>query len=214
MPVGPRPAPPVGTARVAISGTLFGHAFVTVFYVELTGGGAITQADVLTLAADIGAAWQTNILPYLTTDVTVTEVDVRFIPSAGSEIRAINTRSDAGTLAGSVPDASACHVFDHLISDYYRGGHPRWYLPGVEASAVTNGSNVDAVLQANLVSAVASFRAAVNALTTTNISAVVIGTVRFASGNAWLSPPRFVAFVGGKYGKRGRLGSQRRRILS
>lgn len=197
-----------------MSGTFLGHAWVRVFYLEFTGTG-ITVDDLQSVADEVASLWLANTATYITNDVTLTAVDVRYIPSTGTELRYTGTYSDTGALAGpSVDDASAAHVIDYVISDYYRGGHPRAYMAGVATAYVTNGSDISAGGQANLVNAENGFRNALNAYTTTNITAMTMGTVRFESGGAWLSPPYFVAFTSVKYGKGGKLGSQRRRILS
>lgn len=214
MPTGHRPAPPVGTARVAVSGTYQGHPWVSVMYLELTGTG-ITINDLSTLAGDIATDWDSNFKGFYTSAVVLTQVDIRYIPSLGNELRFVGAYSHAGTNGGTTgADASACYVLSWVISDYYRGGHPRTYLPGVPANLITNGSDIDATTFASLISNANSYRSAINALTTTNITGVQIGTVRFASNNAWLSPPRFVPFTGVKAGKKLKLGSQRRRILA
>lgn len=214
MPTGPRPAPPAGTARVAISGKYQGHTFVWVFYLELTGTGIIVN-DLATLATDIDTALNTNLIPVLGTDVLFSSIDIRYINSVGSEERYTKSISRTGSLAGtSIQDASACHVISWVISDYYRGGHPRTYLPGLTEALVTNGSDIDASHMATIVNDMNNFRLALNAVTTTNITGVAMGTVRFAQGNAWLSPPKFVQFTSVKAGKNSKVGSQRRRILA
>jgi hypothetical protein len=197
-----------------MSGKFDGHAYTSVFYLNLTHG-VVTVTDLQNVADYIAAQWNTNYGPEVTGAVTLTAVDIRFIPTVGSELRYVGTYGYAGTNAGGNPDnVSSCSVIDFVISDYYRGGHPRQYVPGPPLTAISNGSDISGTYMSALVAAVNTFRNNLNAHTTTNISAIVMGTVRFASGGAWLVPPRFVAFTSVKAGKNLKMGAQRRRILS
>jgi hypothetical protein len=197
-----------------MSGLFFNSPWTSVFYLELTGGPG-TVTDLQSLADEVASLWNTNYAPLVAPSVTLSSVDVRYYPSVGSELRYTGTYAHAGTNAGtSIDDVSSCIVVDFVISDYYRGGHPRQYLPGPIVTDVTAGKQISAAKQSAVVAGVNTFRNGLNAFTTTNFTAVVMGTVRFASGNVWLSPPYFVAFTSVKIGKKGVLGSQRRRLLA
>lgn len=212
MPSGHRPPIPPTYARVAFSGTTQTHKFANVFYLGLTGGG-IVSSDLNTLATSLATQWNTNIAPALCNTVTLTNTDIVYIPSVGNELVGASSASHNGQVVNApVDDVSASFVVNWLISAYYRGGHPRWYLPGVDRTAVTNGSAIAGANTSALATDMAAFRTAVNAMTTTNISAVVIGTMSFQSGNAWRGTPLFRPFTGVKI--KSTLGSQRRRIHS
>lgn len=214
MPSGPRPAPPAGTARVAISGTTLGHPWVNVFYLLVTHTSAITVTDVQTIADGIATAWAAHAGSFSTECVLLT-VDVTVFPTSGTEVRYVGTYSHAGTsTVTSLKEVSACFVVDYITGEYYRGGHPRSYLSGVPQDATTDGANLTSSYQSGIVTNWNAIRNAINALTSTNITAITMGTVRYASGKAWLSPPRFVPFTSVKIGKKGKIGSQRRRLLN
>jgi len=214
MPTGPRPAPPAGTARVAISGTTLGHSWVNVFYLQLTHTSAVTVNDLQTIADGISTAWAAHSGSF-DTECVLTGVDVTFIPTSGTELRYVGSYSHAGTsTVTALKDVSANFVVDYVISDYYRGGHPRSYLSGVPVDATTDGANLTSAYQSGIVTNWNAIRNAINALTSTNITGTQMGTVRFSSGHSWLTPPRFVPFTSVKIGKRGKIGSQRRRILN
>ena len=212
MPSGHRPPIPPGYARVALSGTTQTHKWANVFYLQLTGS-SILASDLNTLAADIATAWNTDIAPQVMPSVALTGVAIVYVPSVGNEVQGTWSGSHAGTQAGSdINDASSCYVVNLNISAYYRGGHPRWYIPGVQSGSVTNGSAVGGVILTNLAAAVGSFRTAVEGFTTTNISGVLIGTMSFQTGNSWRATPLFRHFTGQSV--RTTLGSQRRRLKS
>jgi hypothetical protein len=183
-----------------------------VFYLDVAGSGVVS-ADLNTLAASIGTAWNTDLAPQVPSQVVLDEVAVVYVPSVGNEITGVSTTTHAGSNAGTIlQDAAGSYVLNWLISAYYRGGHPRTYLPGVTSGNITNGSDVSASFASGLATAANSFRTAINALTTTNITGVEMGTVSFASGNAWRTTPQFRAYNGVTVGLK--LGSQRRRIHS
>lgn len=212
MPSGHRPPIPPGAARVALSGTYQGHRWANVFYLELTGTG-ITAADLNTLATDIATQWNTNFGNLCLPSTILTEVKIVYVPSVGNEVVGVATVSHAGTNTGTdVENAASCSVINWNISAYYRGGHPRWYLPGISQAHVSNGSDIDSTFASNIASGANSFRTGVNGFTTTNISGVSFGTLSFASGNVWRGTPLFRPFTGAT--TRLKLGSQRRRILS
>lgn len=212
MPSGPRPPIPPGFAKVVLSGTIFTHVFRNIFYLQLTGS-AVTVNDLTALATAIATAWNTNVAPTACSEVTLSQVQVIFIPSVGNELVGSWSGTHAGTAAGaSIPDAAACAVIDWAIGAYYRGGHPHTQAPGVPLSTVTSGSIISSTQRAALATGWNAFRNAVNAITETSISAVVMGTLSFASANAWRSTPVFRNYSSCTV--RNVLGSVRRRLTS
>lgn len=197
-----------------MQGTIFTHRWVNVFYLQLSGSG-ITVNDLQTIANGIEAAWVADPAHALTGDVTLSSVTVDYVPSVGNSLQFVGSYSAAGSGGGTtVQDASACHVVDYVISASYRGGHPRSYVPGVDVSTVSAGSNVSSAQQSVVATRYNAFRNAVNALTSTNVTATVMGTVSFQTAGAWRTPPIFRAYTSVKYGNGGKLGSARRRIHS
>lgn len=212
VPTGTRPPIPPGVARVAISGTFFTHRFVHVFYLQLTHT-TVTVNDLQSLADEISTLWNTNIAPKSVSNVTLTSVAVTFIDAPGSEVVYQGTYSHAGTYAGTaVNDASLCYVVNWKISAYYRGGHPRTYMPGLTTADITNGSDINSTSASGVATAWNTFRNSLNAYTTTNISAIVMGTLSFQTANAWRTTPVFRPYTSVSVNPKA--GSQRRRIHS
>jgi hypothetical protein len=212
MPTGTRPAPPVGTVRLTLSGTLATHKWANVLWLLLTSASP-ASADLNTLLTAINTAWGTRVRPLLGTDCSLTLMQGVWLHAAGSEIVGTNATVQTGGVGeASVNSAAACFIISNHISSYYRGGHPRTYLPGVRASAVTNGSAISGSVLTSLTTGWNNLRTDINALTAGGITAVQLGTVRFQSGNAWLTPPVFRAFINSTV--RSTLGTQRRRILA
>lgn len=212
MPVGPRPPIPPGFAKVVLGGSIFTHQWKNIFYLQVTGG-AVTINDLTTLATDIATEWNTTMGTILTPDTVLTSVQIVYVPSVGNELQAVWTGTHAGTNATTtIQDASAAWVLNWPIGAYYRGGHPRWYVAGVAANAITNGSDGTGTVPGNLATQANNLRNYINGLTLTSITALAMGTLSFSTGGAWRATPIFRAFTG--VSTRHKLGSQRRRILS
>lgn len=209
MPSGHRPAPPVGTARVAISGHgLGGNPWVNVFWLNLTATTHVI-ADLKSVIDSMVAAYATRLGAFSTSNFIQTGAKASWLYASGNVLEYSGSYSNAGSHSGSNGPDAICSVINWSISDYYRGGHPRTYLPGPDTSDVLTGNSLASSFQSALATAANSFITDVNALTHGGISAAALGTVRFASANAWLSPPVFRAYNAANV--RQKLGTQRRR---
>jgi hypothetical protein len=208
----PRPPIPPLKAKVEFQGTIFGHQWRNIAYLSVAGTG-IGTADLNTLAGSIDSAWGTRLITVLSNDTTLTGVRVTYIPSVDNEIVGISTTARVCTGgASTVLDASASFVVNWQVNKYYRGGHPRWYLPGVKTGDITNGSAITSAARTGVASACNSLLNDINALTTTNITSVTLGTLSFRHDKAWRDPPVSWAFTGSSVAPY--LGTQRRRIRS
>lgn len=210
MPVGPRPQQPVGTARVALQGLIFTHHWVNVVYLRLTHVNPVTVNDLETILNIMADSWGTRIGPVVSTATTLSSIQATWIGSAGTSLDYTHTEAKAGSAANQTTDAAACYVVNWAIGDFYRGGHPRSYVPGIPSNIISNGSTI---LAASLATAAAAFQGWLNdtnAATSTNVSQVELGTVRYQSGGLWLSPPVFKPYQSASV--RQTIGTQRRRL--
>jgi hypothetical protein len=179
---------------------------------ELTGS-SITPTDLSTLATDIAGSWNTRIGGAVPASVVLTGVDIVYVPSVGNEVVANVSVSHTGTFGGTdIQNVATSFVINWSISAYYRGGHPRWYLPGLVEADVTNGSSINSGRATGMATNANNFRLDINGYTTTNISAVQMGTLSFQTGNVWRGTPIFRPFTGAS--TRTLVGQQRRRIKS
>lgn len=214
----PRPAPPVDTVRLAISGTFRTHRWVNVLHLRTTMSGAHTVNDLNTVVDGVLAAYNTRFDAFPGGEVTGITGDAAWQTDPTSQL--VTTRTHAFTPSGtSVDDAACCLVVSWKIGLRYRGGKPRTYLPGPVASIVVNGSDVETTALGNLITAAGNFKNDVNALTAGNITGVELGTVSyFTAGGSetipptYRTPPIFVPYTGA--GANPKIGTQRRRIHS
>lgn len=194
MPSGHRPQPPVGTARVAFSGHGdAGNPWVNVFWLNLTATTHVA-ADLNNVLNTIATSYGTQFEPLWNNPTFFTQAKASWIYSAGNVIDTAITYSGGGSGGAGVATDATCTLINWSISDYYRGGHPRTYLPGTPDAKITNGRNLDTTYATNVATAANAFLTAANAASHGGITACALGTVRFASGNAWLSPPVFRAY--------------------
>lgn len=208
-PSGRRPQPPVGTARVAISGHgAAGNPWVNVFWLNLTSTTHVA-ADLKSVIDSMVASYATNLLSQVSSPYVQTGAKASWLYASNQVLEYTGSYNNAGTGTGTYATDSTCTVIDWSIADYYRGGHPRTYLPGTLDAQLLLGRNLTSTYSTNVAAGANAFLTAVNALTHGGISAVALGTVRFASGNAWLSPPVFRAYQSASC--RPVVGSQRRR---
>jgi hypothetical protein len=189
-----------------------GHRWVMVFYLQLVFG-TVTVADLTTIANAIDAAWSANLKSQQASTTVMTNITIVFVPSVGNEVTYTGSYTETGTNAGTrIDDVSSTAVVQWKISAYYRGGHPRSYFAGLATTHVNNGSDLDATETTGLASSFTAFKTAINAITSANVTSVVMGTLSFASANAWRVTPIFRPFTSVSINPK--LGSQRRRIHS
>lgn len=208
--IGPRPAPPVGSCRVSLGGTYLSHKWAIIFWLNLTTTTP-AQADLQTLATKIGGSWTTNMVPSVTAGTIVNTVALVWTPTTGQELLASDTTSRPGTLAGTeMSNSASCFVVNHRTGAYYRGGHSRSYIPGLDTSVVTNGSTISGARAGQLATAFTNFVTTIKTGPAGGITAIDVGTVRFKSKGAWLVPPVFVSWQ--SHSVRTTLGTQRGRL--
>jgi len=192
MPTGPRPAPPAGTCRCSVSGLVQTHKWACIFWLNLTSANP-QLADLTALASKISQAWATHISAIQAADTSMNNVLLVWTPTAGNEIVSSDSTSHPGTFPGtSAQYAGASYVINHRTGSYYRGGHPRSYVPGVPVGHIANGSTLTGTYPDDAAGAWAGFVDAIQTGPAGGITTSTCGTVRFQSKDAWLVPPTFV----------------------
>jgi hypothetical protein len=215
-----RPAPPVDTVRVAVSGTVFNHKWTNIFWLKVTTDGTRTVNDLASVLDTLLASFNTRFCAQMGSNLggTITAEGV-WQTSSTNILDVVRTHAAVPSGIASVGDAAACYVVSWKLGLRYRGGKPRTYLASVPASSVTNGSDITSGELTAMAAAAVGFMADVNAATATHISAVQLGTVSFFTNGGsetlpptYRTPPVFEPYTGS--GIRTKLGTQRRRILT
>ena len=127
------------------------------------GGGAPTAGNCQTLATDIAAAWATHLASLVSSQWTLTEVDVLDITTeTGASGQAEVT--DAGSDSGPGTPAQVSVNIEYDIARRYRGGKPRMFLPGPAADKLQTASQWTTAYQSSVNTGIAAFMTEIEAL--------------------------------------------------
>lgn len=201
----------MNSCRLAISGTRSGFPWTNVFYLDLSSGGTYASADLQSIVNSVMASYNTNIVPQFASTVVVQDAHAVWITGSGTALEYDDSVNFTGSLSGTdVADNSLACVINWSINQYYRGGHPRTYHTSNVTTGMVSGSEITSAHQSALATAYNAWMNAVNALTHGAITTTTLGTVSFARGNNWRTPPVFYAYRGASV--RLFIGTQRRRI--
>lgn len=98
-------------------------------------GTAPSDSTCDSIASDIYTGIADDIMPYVSEYTTLTEVIVEDLSDSTAGVGS-GTGSTAGSLSGGIIPAQSAVVTSYEISRRYRGGHPRSYWPGPDATKV------------------------------------------------------------------------------
>jgi hypothetical protein len=159
----PRPLPASPCVQCSLDygqedGFLAGNRFFLSY-----SGSAPTAANCATLAADIGASWNTNLAPVVHTTWGLHGVDVLDIAS-DTGASGQDSTVYAGTSSGNVPPAQVAMNVQFKIARRYRGGKPRIYLPPPEFGAIQDPAHWTTGIQGSVATAIAAFFTEIAAL--------------------------------------------------
>jgi hypothetical protein len=136
----PVPPPASPCVRVALAytqadGSLAGSRFFLSY-----SGAAPSAANCATLASDVAAAWATHVAPAVTSEWSLTAVDVLDIAtdSGAFGIAAVSTD---GSQDGTALPAQVAVNCEFDIGRRYRGGKPRMFWPTPSTGQVQDASH-------------------------------------------------------------------------
>ena len=208
---------PVGTARVAISGSIFGEPWTNVVWANVINGQFADQGQFDSYVSIVYGHYLTAFKPSINDQVQISEATgVIFQPGE----TALHSTHSEPTVGGKfdplIENAAACRVISWLSNVYWKGGKPRMYLPGVSDIDTADGKTVTPAEQTVLRQAGSDFHSLMNAITIPPDITVDHGFVSFFSGTQPGQPPQyrptplFFPITGAAAHRR--LGTQRRRL--
>jgi hypothetical protein len=178
------------------------------FYVSYTGTTP-SNAVCATLAVDFGDDFNTHLIPHLSVNLVVDEVECIDLTTRTSG-SGIGTGSWAGGHTESVLPASSSLLCHWGVPVRYRGGHPRTYLAGLTQDRLTNNQEISGSAQTTFDSDFAAFVSAVEARVESGTSLHSFVLVRV---NHDPTPPTLVGtFEISAGGVQQRVCTQRRRL--
>jgi hypothetical protein len=157
------PLPDVANVvKIRLIGQNMGHPWVNVLHAKYTGG-TIDSVAMSSMATSIRTAWGTNLAPQFITNSSLQTVECTDIASR-TGAQGTDSVGVTGTDATAGASAAVAACVTLVIARRYRGGHPRVYLSGVNASKFTSGSTWGPGVANAYATAFGAFRTAINAL--------------------------------------------------
>lgn len=197
--------------HLAVNGTQSSFTWAVILWLKLVASSR-SGADLSTLLGAIRSAWSTNMAPLYPSSCSVTEMKAVWIIPGGGEIVISNTSAVPGTKVGTpMSTLASCAVLNWRIDQYYRGGKPRTYMPGLVNTDTTDNVHLTTAALGTAQTQAAAFLNAVNALTAGAITSCSLGTVSFQQKKQWRDAPVFYPYKGVTC--RSVMGIQRRRLL-
>ena len=200
--------PPVPSVmRFAVSGTNQGQKWVNIFHSKYSN----VPAD----AATVNAICQAVHTAYVNAFTTLWSSSTILITVDGQDLasRTAATGTFSLTHPGvqtTIPMAlQVALCISWSISDRYRGGHPRTYLPGIDGTFVTGGRLLTTAGHTAYLNAAAGFLTNMNAMTAGGSSWQMV-CVRYFSQHQLLANPLVRTITGQSV--HGRIDTQRRRL--
>jgi len=137
------------TARVAISGTLFGEQIVNTLW--FTGSGNYGEGDLGDLCTQIASWWDVELSPHLSTDYDISEVRAYDMSSETGPVFSLGVSLSGGAAGASLPGQNAVTV-TFRSANRGRSGRGRNYISGIREADVT-GNTVSSSLRGSLATA-------------------------------------------------------------
>lgn len=149
-------------------------------FFSYTGAGPNTT-DLTTLAGTISTAWLNQLVPQTNTSVVLTQIALTDLASS-SGAQVFSTQSRSGTLAGTFLPAAVAMIVKFKIARRYRGGHPRFYLPGRVTADLSTTTTWAGASATSLATAFAAFIAACVTTPPTNLGTMAHVNVSYFTG--------------------------------
>lgn len=127
------PLPPIANViKIVHTGTVNAEPWATVSHWRYTTISGTLDNDQLTLVcAKFVNSWRDNVRPYISHQVTDTQVEGTDLTSTTSAI-GVAPDGDTGAGGGTIISPESSVLISKTVLRRYRGGHPRTYWPGVE----------------------------------------------------------------------------------
>lgn len=150
------------------------------FYLAYSGS-APTAANCVTLADDVGSAWNTHFSSLVYEPIAMDEVDVLDIATDSGASGTV-TLGYTGSMGGSSLTGNVATNIEYSIARRYRGGKPRMYLPPPDESALDDLDKFSTTHIANTNTAAAAFFAEITALSIGSIGTLTHVNLSYYQG--------------------------------
>jgi len=165
--------------------------WANIFYALMGTSGTPTITDVSNMASALHTAYNTNLQHFKNSGSSLVETKIIYVPTPGSEVIGSHVLAIPGGGGGTPLSNQASLVVSWPISAYYRGGHPRTYFDGMETDYLSNPTTWLTIAQTDFETGAAAYQTAVNGYSGGAITGATLGTLSFATHNAWRPTPLF-----------------------
>jgi len=191
---------------------------VNIFHLKAAEGATLDQAKLQQAVDGVWDAYSQHFIPKLSTACILNSVEgVQFLDQS-SVLEAAKTAPAGGGDSGYTLPASVALVISWKIAAYYRGGHPRTYLPGLVSDRTHNNTTWSPATLAEFSDVAQAFQDTMHnvAFQSWGSGSVFCSIQQFEKGGStqdpkvYLDPPR-VHYISG-HAVHSRIDSQRRRL--
>jgi hypothetical protein len=186
--------------------------WANVFWVRNGNSQTPGLTDFQAFLADFGVRYWDAFGSHMHPGITTSEVIGLYYGPTGGDLGSQATFNHAGTGGGGGLPNNVAQCISWSLTQRYKGGHPRTYLPAPGDVALQD-SRLYLASQTGAVTAAANtFHGQVNGLTHGALSDIHLGTVSFVLRGQWRTPPVFRDFVLNGARMDARIDSMRRRL--
>lgn len=176
-----------GVVRIVHKGVHQNQPWVNTFHVR-GSLGVYVQADMEAVASAMHTAYFNAFIPQFNTQtslLTTTAIDL----SSRQGYFGVEDAVHPGTIvANSLPALQIAYCVSWIITDRYRGGHPRMYLCAGQMSEITNGRQIGATKLSALQAAATGYLVSAENMTVAGQTWDPV-CVRYFSQGVLLNPP-------------------------
>ena len=212
MPTGTKAEQPAGSLRIAYEGTYGATTWAVVQWMMFAGSGDPSIADVNTLTQDLHTAFGDLVHHTIFADqLHLTHTKVRYRPIGGTgAYRSTYVADVAGQGNNPYESGQVCFLINWNTTDPRRGGKARSYIPGVQTTDVEQEGYVKGSAVTTLNGYIATYLAALQAISVGIFTAGELVEMSFVNGNAYRATPESYVIQSGFVNPV--VGSQRRRV--
>lgn len=213
MPSGARPNPPAHSIHLAVAGTYKTDTpFANTFWLRNGNAQTPSQLDFDVAVQNFGDKFVQHMAGQLSNGAVWTNCDAYYYDGGGIALASQRTITGQGGKAGTQLPANVAVCVGWRVQQHYRGGHPRTYLVGPDATSLSGGRLFLQAYCTSVAQAANAFHADVNTMSSGAIGLVKLGVVSFVLRNEWRPDPVFRDFIPSGAHVDSRVDSMRRRL--
>lgn len=204
------PLPSQGQGFFSIKGDQFGLPIALIFGVSAPTTSNLTQGEANSLAAHLFTTITGNLKALSHTSTNYTHLQLTYVGNFGELWEATHEQTVVGTHIGTPLDASTALLLSWHTSAYWRGGHPRSYVPGMVLENMANIKSWSSTFKDLGTQMGNECISEVATNPPSPFTSVTLGFLHRKRAGALLEPPQFFPYI--SCTAKASIASQRRRL--